>query len=31
MADCFSPHCGHAGYEWIAKSTVVPALEMLLG
>ena len=31
MANCFSPHCGNPGYEWIAKSTVVPALEKLLG
>ena len=27
---CFCPHCTGAGYEWLANSTIVPALEAML-
>ena len=30
LKDCFSPHCGAIGYEWLANSTVVPAIRALL-
>jgi hypothetical protein len=29
--DCFCPHCAASGYEWLATSTVVPAIKGLLG
>lgn len=29
-ADCFSPHCGAAGYEWLANSTIAPAIAKLM-
>ena len=31
LADCFSPHCGSVGYEWLANSTVAPAIKKSLG
>ena len=27
---CFCPHCASAGYEWLANSTVAPAIRQLL-
>lgn len=27
--DCFSPHCGPDGYEWLANSTIAPAIQKL--
>jgi hypothetical protein len=27
---CFSPHCVPAGYEWLANSTIAPAIRKLL-
>eukprot|EP00935_MAST-01C_sp_MAST-1C-sp1_P001878 g1878.t1 len=27
---CFCPHCASAGYEWLANSTIVPAIEEAL-
>jgi acyl-CoA thioesterase-1 len=30
MKDCFSPHCGAAGYEWIATDVIVPAIRNAL-
>lgn len=27
---CFCPHCGPAGYEWLATSTLVPAIQAML-
>eukprot|EP00047_Mylnosiga_fluctuans_P012626 m.27128 g.27128 ORF g.27128 m.27128 type:complete len:313 (-) comp4382_c0_seq2:49-987(-) len=29
-AGCFCPHCVPAGYQWLAESTIVPALRALL-
>lgn len=29
MTCCFCPHCGQ-GYDWLATSTIVPALSKLL-
>jgi hypothetical protein len=29
-SNCFSPHCSPEGYEWLANSTLVPAIEKLL-
>lgn len=29
-ANCFSPHCVQAGYDWLANSTIVPAIRALL-
>ena len=28
--DCFSPHCAQVGYDWLANSTIVPAIQALL-
>ena len=28
--NCFSPHCTQVGYDWLANSTVVPALDKLV-
>ena len=28
--DCFCPHCASAGYEWLANSTIVPAIQEAL-
>ena len=28
---CFSPHCNAKGYEWLAGSTIAPAIRKLIG
>lgn len=28
---CFCPHCVSAGYQWLAESTIAPAIQKLLG
>ena len=28
--NCFSPHCAQAGYDWLANSTIVPALDKIV-
>lgn len=30
VKDCFCPHCAPKGYEWLAQSTVAPAIRALL-
>ena len=28
--ECFCPHCASIGYEWLANSTIAPAIRQLL-
>lgn len=31
IKDCFNPHCGAAGYYWLADSVIAPAMKQQLG
>lgn len=31
ITGCFCPHCSSVGYQWLAESTVAPAIRAMLG